>query len=232
MKSNLNNTFQSLIICDNMSDHYPCLLSIPTNEQTYDKIIEVRKLSEETITKINQKLLFTDWSLIYEMDVNDGTSFLIDQITDALNEFAPKHTKKVVNKQIIHEPWMTVRLLKYNNKSRKLCMKAKTTGKYEDFERYKNYCITLNHLKLSEKRSFYDSLFKKIGKNSKMLWEVLNRLTKKLTNKTEITSVLTDGCKVHDPKCISNVLNEHFVNVGKKTQHSIKNCWRPIRGSP
>ena len=67
-----------------------------------------------------------------------------------------------------------VKILKYNNKCRKLCAKARKSGKSADYTRYKQYHSTLNRLKLSESRLFYAHVFEKIDKNAKMLWEVLN----------------------------------------------------------
>ena len=122
---------------------------------------------------------------------------------------------------MIHEPWMTVQLLKYNKKTRHLCKKAKETGDPADYVKYKQYRKTLNRLKTFEKRNFYSTVFQKIGKNAKMLWEVLNHVMKKVSNKMEILSVITREGKIVDPKSVVNVFNEHFVNVGKRTQNSI-----------
>ena len=111
--------------------------------------------------------------------------------------------------------------MKYNNKARKLCEKAKNTKNPQHFEHYKKYRQTLTRLKLSVRRQFYSNLFQRIGKNAKMLWEVLNRLMKKVNNKTEITSIITDKGKIRDPREISNKLNKYFTDVGKKIQKSI-----------
>ena len=222
LRAKLNMKFESHILCDVMSDHFPCLLTIPAVEKCIDKIIELRSVNDDAILKINQRLLFTDWLPMHKMDVDNSTIFLHDCITSAIDAEAPKRQKKLSCKHIFRDPWMSVKLLKYNTKCRKLCAKANKSCKEADFVKYKNYRKTLNRLKLFEKSCFYGDLFSKIGKNSKMLWEVLNRLTKRVKNKTEITSVMTHGNKVVNKKEIVNVFNDHFVNVGKCTQESIK----------
>ena len=54
-----------------------------------------------------------------------------------------------------------------------------------------------------------------------MMWEVLNRVMKKVNNKTEITSVITRDGKVSDPRAVANVFNDHFSNTGKRIQETI-----------
>ena len=221
LKCKLETSFSSNVTCDHMSDHFPCILSVLTNDVIPDKLIQTRKLDENAISRINQRLLFTDWTPISLMDINEGTVFLRDRIVSIMDEEAPKTVRRINHKQIIRDPWMTVNLLKCNTKSRRLCKKAKISGSQKDYDRYKQYCLTLNQLKLSEKRTFYSKLFAKIGKNSKMLWEILNHLSKKSHNKLEITSIVTNGNKVVNPHAIANTFNVHFTNVGKVTQDAI-----------
>ena len=117
---------------------------------------------------------------------------------------------------------MTVQLLKCTNKSRRLCKRVKESGMQSHHMHAKNYRKTLDRLKLSAQREFYNEVFAKIGKNAKMMWEVLNRVMKRTNNKTEIRSVVTSNGTVYDPKSVANVFNDHFHKAGKKTQVSIK----------
>ena len=88
---------QSFLITDTMSDHYPCILSycLLYNKSTpCDLVVEKRKLSDEAISKIQQKLLFHDWSYVDRPDitVNDCNKYLASTIDKVMNEYAPKKT--------------------------------------------------------------------------------------------------------------------------------------------
>ena len=83
------------LITDSMSDHYPCILSYNLATQSCksdDTVIEKRKLTESLIQKIQQSLLFQDWSAIYNPDisVHDSYRVLSNIIEETLNEHAPK----------------------------------------------------------------------------------------------------------------------------------------------
>ena len=116
---------------------------------------------------------------------------------------------------------MTVQLKKFNCKCRKLCEKARISGKESDFERYRNYRKVLNRVKLHVKRVHYDEVFKKIGTNSKLLWNVINGLLRKSNNKTEITELLYNSEVLTNKNQISGAFNEHFSTAGKRIQSSI-----------
>ena len=56
--------------------------------------------------------------------------------------------------------------------------------------KYKNYRKILTQLKLSIKRTFYSDLFKKVQKEHKTLWSILNSLIKRNNNKEETIEVV------------------------------------------
>ena len=221
IKCSINANFESFVINDGMSDHYPCLLTLHGTKVCGDKIIETTKLDNAAILKINQELLFTNWEPMIAMGVNESYVFFRDKITDALNKYEPLKRRIINSKDVIRDPWMSVSLLKCNQKCRKLCKMATQSGLSMHMERYRKYRQALNRVKQYAKKSFYANVFEKIGKNSKMLWEVLNTIVKKSNNKVEITSVKSHGITVTDPRQVANTFNEHFLNVGKNTKNSI-----------
>ena len=64
--------------------------------------------------------------------------------------------------------------------------------------------------------------FKNIGKNAKLLWNVVNGLIKKFNNKTDIIEMLCGEHLYTQKSDICNGLNEDFVNAGLNVQSSIK----------
>ena len=150
----------SYVLLDAMSDHYPCLLSLPLKCDVEGEIIlEKRRLSDEAIQKIQQDLLFYPWDDLSEIPVNTSYPYLVNVITKMLDKHAP--IKKVIIKssEKFREPWMTLSIKKCNQKSRKLCKLAKNSKLRKDYDRFKQYRNALNRIKLSEKHQHYKDLF-------------------------------------------------------------------------
>ena len=225
----------SYVIVDPMSDHYPCFVAydLHFNKNSKPMVFEKRKLTEETIPKIQEFLLFFPWCDVTELSVDNAYEYLVSVVTEALDRFAPKRVVKVSPDERFREAWMTVRLQKYNNKCRKLCDKARKSGRECDHVRYKKYRNIVNRLKLHEKREHYRETFAKIGKNSKLIWSVINSLIKKVNNKTEVMKLVMDGRTLIGPKEICNGFNKHFATARKHVQDTIpevtnSNSFEPI----
>ena len=161
----------SYVITDAMSDHYPCLVSLETESvDTDDVCIIKRKLTDTIMLKIQEHLLFEDWTQVNVLSIDAAYQYLVNRITDAMDEFAPKKTVVIKQYDKFREPWFTVAMKKCNSKCRKLCKKARLSGDRNDFQKYKTYRNVLNKVKDCEKRKFYAELFQKIGKNSQLFW--------------------------------------------------------------
>ena len=209
----------SLVIVDGMSDHYLCLLAYTLKPDKGAKewiTIEKRKLNAMSLLKVQHDLLFHDWTCINILDTEHAYQYFMERITKSLDNFAPKKLVRICRDEKFHEPWLTVELMKYNAKCRKLCKKARESRKESDFAKYKQYRNTLNRLKLHIKRKHYDDLFKKIGKNLKLLWNVVNGLLKKSNNKTEIIELRYNDELYTKQEKICNAFNEHFISARKK----------------
>ena len=131
------------------------------------------------IAKIQQYLLFYEWPDYSQIGVNDGYNSLLSVITEALDLYAPKKKIVLTADNKFNEPWLLVKLLKYNRKSRQLCNRAHKTGDVADFRKYRNYRNILNRLKVYEKKCYYSDFFNKIGRNSKLMWDVINNIITK-----------------------------------------------------
>ena len=105
----------SFVIVDGMSDHFPCLLSVCLKEILVktDVVIEKRKITDEALLKIQQSLLFTDWLLLNELNVNEAYEYLNGIVIDSLDRFAPKKQIRIRRDECFREGWLTVKLKKY-----------------------------------------------------------------------------------------------------------------------
>ena len=85
------------------------------------------------------------------------------------------------------------------------------------------YRNNLNRIRIFEKRKHYSEIFHKIGKNAKLLWNVVNGLLKKCHHKVNTTELLYKNSVLNDSSEICEAFNKHFSSIGKKTQSTISN---------
>ena len=95
-----------------MSDHYLCFLSYQIATDCYDKSnikTEKRKITDEIMLKVQQDLLFENWSILYHLSVDNLYEFLINKITEKLDKHALKKVICVRACDKFCEPWMTIK---------------------------------------------------------------------------------------------------------------------------
>ena len=111
--------------------------------------------------------------------------------------------------------------MRFNQKCRKLCKIARASKDPADHTKYKRYRNIVNHIKNHEKRSFYREFFAKVGKNSQLLWNVVNNMLKKSNNRHGVPELLQGNKMLKSDVEICNAFNNHFASAGKKVQESI-----------
>ena len=224
LKLKARNEVNSFIITDIISDHCPCLLSLVLDgkESIDNVVVRTRKWSDRVYDLINKDLLFYDWSVLDVMTASESYENLISVITNIVDKHAPLKEMTVRKSKYLAEPWMTIKLCKLNQKCRVLCDKARILQTESAYIRYRSYRKILARIKQMEKRQHYTKLFQKIGKNSRNLWSVLNSLTKKSVNKTDVVQIKINDMIICDNHEIANVFNKHFSNAGQSVQNSIK----------
>ena len=218
--------YESFVIVDDISDHYPCVLRVVKKLKKAgcnDRILYKRRLTDDVYLKLNQHLLFHDWNMLYHMiDVDEMYNYLVNTVNYYLDVLAPKKEILITARELFREPWMNVKLCKLNTKCKRLFKIAMQNKNDESkYKRYKLYRRTLNRLKLFEKHDFYKKLFTKIGSDMKSLWSVLNSLVRRTNNKVDSIELIVDNTHIKKPSEICNYFNEHFVDVGNKVESQI-----------
>ena len=92
-----------------MSDHYPCLVNIQhVNKCNKDKVrITKRKITDESIGLINERLSTMDWHKLDYLTVNDAFNDFHSTVTKTIDEICPKKDYLVRHDRIIRDPWLT-----------------------------------------------------------------------------------------------------------------------------
>ena len=218
---------KSCVICDDVSDHYPCLTNIRikhAEESAFTKICK-RGINEKNTLQLSHYLLFYNWYYLYTItDVNRAYDYVVSVISEGMDLFMPKKEINICNKQSFSEPWMTVLLSKFNKKQRKLHKLSIADPSEKNVTAYKRYRNSLNRIRKFNKREFYEKLFLKNKSNAKTTWSVLNSLMKKNTNRLSIPYIVYNNQKVTEPEDICEVVNNHFATAGVKQSKQIKKC--------
>ena len=221
---------KSYVVIDDLSDHLPCIVSIEgLNKYKSNNMITKRKLNKKKIEKIRHDLSNIDWNeKLQRLDTEQSFSKFHDILSATIDINAPLKEVKVKNNSI-NLPWITKGVQRSINKLKKLYQKSLETKQEVDIIRYKEYRSCLNRLKRCSKVLYYKSECISNRNNSKKLWELINKISGKLPNKSNIVECLsTNNLKEFESKKIANEFTEHFANIGKKMAREMKTSKKNI----
>ncbi|KAJ8732586.1 hypothetical protein PYW07_015185 [Mythimna separata] len=185
----------------------------------------VRNFTHTSILKtdfvsLDKSIQSMDFTHILTMsDPNAATECLIQSLSLEISN----HTvlKRTANRKRILKPWITPGLLRCMRNRDSLHKKHKQSPDNEvlkaTYTRYRNFCIKI--LK-KVKRQYDTNEISKAGRNTKLLWDTVKRVT----NTTKITHPPTELLSSSEtPSQSVNDVNAFFVNIGKHLAESIRN---------
>ena len=113
---------------------------------------------------------------------------------------------------------------------------AGNTVTTNNVEQYRKYRSTLQRCKRAAKQMYYYSQCTELKNNMKKLWELINKMINKNTNKMHVIDCLTkENIKITNSKEISEEFGKYFATIGKnyadkiaKPHTSIDNYTRKI----
>ena len=217
IKSDLHETHQSNVIIDNISDHYPSLLAIdnPDLSNVDSQQVTVRRINENEINKIKNKLNQTNWNAeLNALNATEAFDKLHNKLTKILDSVAPKKIIKIRTRHNV--PWFTLGIKKSNDKDKRLFKASQCkTATIAQKERYKTYHRVLLKAKRTARELYYRQLCKEFRYNSQKLWKIINSITGKTNNKYDIVDYLKiKNLEIHNRDEIANEFAKHFSSVG------------------
>ena len=226
MSRNLHKYFESAIILDDISDHLPLLVLLKQTKLLDNKPINVesRKLNENTIMLIKQKLFHVNWTrLLNATNCSENFDIFSSKLNKIMDSVSPLVKVKISAKRKYCEPWMT-RGLEISSHC-KLCLYKETlkaTAMCKDITRYKEYRNMYNRIKRCLKLHYYQNKATEFINNSKKLWGILNEVIGKMKNKGSIIPFITvDGLKIHSPSRIFNEFGKFYSTIGESMASKI-----------
>ena len=213
--------FKSNIGISDISDHLPIIVTLD-NLNPYSKAakpIITRKLDANKMDLMNERLNAEDWEgILHNKNTNESFNVFHKIVQKHLNDIAPLKTVKIPPKKLIRDDWMTPGLMKCTQKQRKL-YKATLLDKKDEQKNmtYKTYRNTLTRILRKAKETYYQNKCKEYKRNTKRLWQMINRITNKTANKTTLIEYLKiDNLEIHNAKEISTEFAKYFSTIGKK----------------
>ena len=90
------------------------------------------------------------------------------------------------------------------------------------YNTYKNYGNSLTGILRKAKETYYQTKCTEFKRNTKKLWQMINRITNKTTNKSTLIEYLKiDNIEIHNAKEISTEFAKYFSTIGKKYANKI-----------
>ena len=221
---------KSYILVEDLSDHLPCIsvyLDFFPTKQT-EQILYKRNLTEKNIAEIVTDLDSVNWDVILHQNTSEQQfNKLHETLVSALDKHAPIRPKKT-KKAKLCEPWLTKGLLKCQRKQKILFKKTIAVfGKSvttENVEKYKKYLAILQRCKRASKQNYYYLQCTELKKNMKKLWDIINKMINKKTNKMHVIDCLTkENIKITNSREITEEFGKYFASVGKTYATKIEN---------
>jgi hypothetical protein len=212
----LSPLYESSIIVDFTSDHFPIFFSINhSSKPMISKTTESRDFSNENVTKFKLALDSFSWiSTLESSDTQTAYNHFSDTLFSIFDLYFPIKIRKFNRNFNAIEKWMTRGLLISRSKKiqlGKLCAKSPSPINVENFKKYRNvYNSTIR----AGKKLYYEKALKDNQSNLKKSWQLLKKAAN-ISNKTSDppSCFIIDGHRVSDHKEMADKLNIFFANI-------------------
>ena len=223
ISSNLQCSFNSLILIEDISDHLPTVPLLKQTKRRDKTPIEYTswKLNNDKIKNINNRLSQKDWNgILNSDDVNVNFDVLYPVLEETMDAEAPIQTVRISGKRRFQEPWLTTGIETASQKNHSLYKKTlRKDCNPDDMYKYKQHRNILNHLHCTTKTNYYNAKCKEYCTNIKTLWKLINQTIGKCKSGGSIIPFITvDSLKTYQPKKIANSFGEFYSNLSNWDQ--------------
>ena len=134
-------------------------------------------MNKENLEKIRNEINSTNWdNLLTGSNATDSFDIVHKRIMRSVDKFAPEIEVRIRNKKE-NKPWITRGIANSIRKGKSLFKKAFIDQTHEN--KYQAYWKCLNKIKRAAKLKYYQQKCKDFRKNTKQLWQLINKINKK-----------------------------------------------------
>lgn len=207
-----------VIVQSDVTDHYAVVLQFRQSDAMYKKNINPPNPQYSNIldyTKLKNYLLSESWDGLYtQSNPNVAYDNFIQKLQCHIGSSKKMIKIKSVYKKI--KPWITDGLVKSIRTRDKLKVSVlKNKDNLELFQRYKNYRNILNTLLKKTKALYFSRKIREHKGDSKKTWQIINEGLNKQKKRNNKITLNVNGKILQNSKEIAEILNDHFINVGK-----------------
>ena len=230
----LASSVTSGIIEDHISDHLPCYNIIRDINTTKRPALVVtsRDTRAKNLTAIKRRLENNPNLLLPQhVDcVDEQFDEFHRKLLAEIDHFLPMRTRKINDKAVRREVWVSSGLLISINKCKKLYRKhLKDRSNRDVYDKYHQYNTQLKRTKRAARVLHYSMKCTEHRNNTSKLWRTINEVIKKTNNKTEVIDALRiNNLEEKHGRKIVNELARYFLNVGKNLAENMPLSKRSI----
>ena len=149
VSSDIHKEQECIIVINDISDHFPCLMKIPNYMKTKLHCTELkRQFSTKKVEELKQCLDNVNWSeLLCQSDTETCMNVFHTELMKHLDDVCPEKVVRVSTDRNIKEAWMTPGLLKCATKQLKLYKDYITKKDPVSEDKYKEYRDVLKRTK-------------------------------------------------------------------------------------
>ena len=185
-----------------LSDHKACMITIPIERVSKDRVFKSRKLNDKGICKIAESLQKIDWLTAFDnKSLDEKTDLLVNALQTNLDKHCPV-TEISESYQISSPAWIDKEICELIKTRNKLFKKRKDPDKFIEYKKLRNEIQRKTRVK---KKDFFKKRIQKYKNDSNILWGLINNAIRKPGKKSELCNeFLIDGIITTDQKLIAN----------------------------
>ena len=220
---------KSGIICSDLSDHLPVIVSCHKNAKISKSKIKYayrRCYSPDAIKKFKDMLSDIHWNDIIEFDsikdVNNAYAMFYNKYREIYDICFPVEKKILCGKKCPKQPWITPALIKSCDRKSKLYKRYQMNPSAINKTKFCTYRNKLKSLLKIAEKSYYSDLFMKCRGDLNETWKNIKMLIHGSTVSKLPTEFTHNNNSVMGTKNITETFNQYFLNVGAKLAKKIK----------
>ena len=221
----LHEDCRTSIITIDLSDHLPCLLTVPDIYTTKKVMMKTsRKFTDKNVSHIISDVSSINWNTKLNVkSSNDSFTEFHKTLTDTIDRHAPPRTVMIRTKKKPN-PWITKGTINSCQRLRTSYSKTLLPNCPEiDKENYKTHRNLLTRLKRRSKMLYYQNLCLDYRNNSKKLWQIINEVSGKIKDKSSVIECLKiNNIRTYSSSKITNEFGNYFSKVGNQFASKIK----------
>ena len=222
--NNIKNRFDTAIIYNDISDHFPVAIHFEMVLQKSKPVTEFTKRLFSPQSLYNFKLAVADinWneiSMLASISTmpSDCYSSFISKFLEVFNQFFPNRTFKFSKKKYPRHEWMTKGLIKSCNKKSRLYKKFRQDPSLLNKTKYVIFRNKLKSLLVKAEKFYYREKFNSIQGDLCKTWKLLRTVMNRNNTYNVVNDfVAEDGSIITNTKEVVEHFNNYFVNIGNK----------------